>query len=419
MLIKPFSKKQMKVLTWWLHPEISQKYDAVIADGSIRSGKTMSMSLSFVIWGMTTFDDCSFAICGKTVGSCRRNVIKPLVSMIQGRYKITDKRSENLLVIERGNRKNNFYIFGGKDESSQDLIQGITLAGVLLDEVALMPRSFVEQALGRCSVKESRFWFNCNPDNPYHWFYTEWIQKADKKRALYLHFTMDDNLTLSEKTKQRYHTLYSGNFFEKYILGKWVAAEGIVYPMFDTKTCVVPTVPRRYTKYYVSVDYGTFNPFSAGLWGCCNGVWYRIREYYYNGRTEKDGQKTDSEYYKELVKLIDNLPIINIIVDPSAASFITEINRHGRYSVRHARNDVIEGIGLTSVCIEQHKIVFNDCCENTFREFSSYVWDTKASAKNGKDTVLKQNDHAMDDIRYFCMEVLSNDVPDMIRLRRR
>lgn len=419
MKIKPFSKKQLKVLTWWLHREISQKYDAVIADGSIRSGKTMSMSLSFVIWAMTAFDDCSFAICGKTVGSCRRNVIKPLVSMIQGRYKITDKRSENLLVIEKGNRKNYFYIFGGKDESSQDLIQGITLAGVLLDEVALMPRSFVEQALGRCSVKGSRFWFNCNPDNPYHWFYQEWIKKTDEKRALYLHFTMDDNLTLSEEIKQRYYTLYSGNFFEKYILGKWVAAEGIVYPMFDKKTCVVPTVPRRYSKYYVSVDYGTFNPFSAGLWGYCNGVWYRIREYYYNGRTEKDGQKTDSEYYKELVKLIDNVPITNIIVDPSAASFITEINRHGRYSVRHARNDVIEGIGLTSVCIKQHKILFNDCCENTFREFSSYVWDTKASAKGGKDTVLKQNDHAMDDIRYFCMEVLSNDVPDMIRLRRR
>ena len=144
MKIKPFSEKQLKVMTWWVNPEISQKYSAVIADGSIRSGKTMSMSLSFAIWAMTNFNGCNFAICGKTVGSCRRNVIKPLLDMIRSRYKISDKRSENLIVIENGEVKNYFYLFGGKDESSQDLIQGITLAGVMLDEVALMPRSFVE-----------------------------------------------------------------------------------------------------------------------------------------------------------------------------------------------------------------------------------------------------------------------------------
>lgn len=191
MEIKPFSAKQLKVMTWWACPEISNKYDAVIADGSIRSGKTMSMSLSFILWAMTSFDGCNFAICGKTVGSCRRNVIKPLLDMIRSRYKIQDKRTENMIVLQNGRRRNYFYIFGGKDESSQDLIQGITLAGVMLDEVALMPRSFVEQALGRCSVEGARFWFNCNPDNPYHWFYQEWIQGAEDKKALYLHFTSE------------------------------------------------------------------------------------------------------------------------------------------------------------------------------------------------------------------------------------
>ena len=206
MKIKSFSDKQAKVMTWWANEAISKKYNAVIADGSIRSGKTMSMSLSFVLWAMTNFDGCNFAVCGKTVGSCRRNVIKPLLDMIRKRYVIQDKRSENLIVIQKGERYNYFYLFGGKDESSQDLIQGITLAGVMLDEVALMPRSFVEQALGRCSVTGSRFWFNCNPDNPYHWFYQEWIQKADEKKALYLHFTMDDNLTLSEEVKSRYYS---------------------------------------------------------------------------------------------------------------------------------------------------------------------------------------------------------------------
>lgn len=417
MGIKPFSNKQLKVMTWWLHPEISQKYEAVIADGSIRSGKTMSMSLSFVIWAMTAFDDCSFAICGKTVGSCRRNVIKPLVSMIQGRYKITDKRSENLLVVEKGNKKNNFYIFGGKDESSQDLIQGITLAGVLLDEVALMPRSFVEQALGRCSIKGSRFWVNCNPDNPYHWFYQEWIQKADEKRALYLHFTMDDNLTLSEKIKQRYYTLYSGNFFEKYILGKWVAAEGCVYPMFDKNTCVVPTVPRKYTKYYVSADYGTVNPTSMGLWGLCGGIWYRIRESYFDSR-KKGYSKTDEEHYSDLLKLVGELPIEAVIVDPAAASFIEVIRRHGKYIVRKADNSVLDGIRVTSNYIREHSIMFNDCCEDIFKEFSSYVWDTEAS-KSGVDTVKKENDHAMDDMRYFCYTIIRKGaVPGAVNIGR-
>lgn len=417
MKIKPFSDKQLKVMTWWVHPEVSQKYSAVIADGSIRSGKTMSMSLSFAVWAMTNFNGCNFAICGKTVGSCRRNVIKPLLDMIRSRYKISDKRSENLIVIENGEVKNYFYLFGGKDESSQDLIQGITLAGVMLDEVALMPRSFVEQALGRCSVSGSRYWFNCNPDNPYHWFYTEWIKQAESKKALYLHFDMNDNLTLSEEVKNRYYALYSGNFFERYILGKWVAADGLVYPMFDKDTCVVPTEHRPYTRYYVSIDYGTLNPFSAGLWGYCKGVWYRIREYYYDGRKTKQ-QKTDEEYYRDVEKLIGNTPIYAIIVDPSAASFIATIRKHGKYSVRHAVNDVLDGIRLTASCIQQHKILINDCCKDSIAEFASYVWDTDYAQKTGTDKPLKEHDHAMDDIRYFCMSVLKNDgMPTAISMR--
>lgn len=418
MKIKPFSDKQLKVLTWWTHPEISRKYSAVIADGSIRSGKTMSMSLSFVLWAMSSFDGCNFAICGKTVGSCRRNVIKPLLDMLRHRYKIADKRSENLIVIKKGEVKNYFYLFGGKDESSQDLIQGITLAGVMLDEVALMPRSFVEQALGRCSVTGSRYWFNCNPDNPYHWFYTEWIKQAEQKKALYLHFDMNDNLTLSEEVKNRYYALYSGNFFERYILGHWVAADGLIYPMFDKGKCVVSTEERRYTQYYVSIDYGTLNPFSAGLWGLCNGVWYRMREYYYDGRTLK-AQKTDEEYYGEVIKLIDGVPITAIIVDPSAASFVATIRRHGRYTVRKANNSVLDGIRLTATCIQSGKMLFNDCCKNTFAEFASYVWDTEHSQKTGEDKPVKEHDHAMDDIRYFCNTVLSrNGLPDVVNLRR-
>lgn len=403
---KQFSPKQLRVLTWWMHPEISKKYNAVIADGSIRSGKTMSMSNGFVFWTMNRFSEQNFAICGKTVGSCYRNVIKPLIQMISGRYQVKYLRSENLMIIKQGAKTNYFYIFGGKDESSQDLIQGITLAGVLLDEVALMPRSFVEQALARCSVTGSRFWFNCNPDTPYHWFYKEWIEKSEDKKALYLHFNMDDNLTLSEEVKDRYKSLYSGSFYDRYIEGLWVAADGLVYPMFSRDKCIVPTQNRSYTMYYVSIDYGTLNPFSAGLWGLCGGVWYRIGEYYYDGR-EHGRQKTDDEYYIELDKLVGGRNIRSIIIDPSAASFITLIRRKGKYAVMKADNAVLDGIRETATCLQTGKIKFNDCCENTFKEFSSYVWDTKHAESTGEDKPMKVHDHAMDDIRYFVKTIVT------------
>ena len=403
---KQFSPKQLRVLTWWMHPEISKKYNAVIADGSIRSGKTMSMSNGFVFWAMNRFENQNFAICGKTVGSCYRNVIKPLVQMISGRYQVKYLRSENLMIIKQGAKTNYFYIFGGKDESSQDLIQGITLAGVLLDEVALMPRSFVEQALARCSVTGSRFWFNCNPDTPYHWFYKEWIEKSEEKKALYLHFNMNDNLTLSEEVKDRYKSLYSGSFYDRYIEGLWVAADGLVYPMFNKETCVVPTVKRPYIQYYVSIDYGTLNPFSAGLWGQSGGVWYRIGEYYYDGR-ERGRQKTDDEYYTELEKLVGDRNIRSVIIDPSAASFITLIRRKGKYTVLPADNAVLDGVRETATCLQTGKIKFNDCCENTFKEFSSYVWDTKHAESTGEDKPIKVHDHAMDDIRYFVKTIVT------------
>lgn len=412
---KPFSRRQLQVLSWWAHKPTADKYNAIICDGSVRSGKTMSMSLSYVIWAMTTFADRNFAICGKTVGSCRRNVISPLKKMLKLRYKITDKRSDNLIVIEKNGVKNNFYIFGGKDESSQDLIQGITLAGVLLDEVALMPRSFVDQSIARCSITGARMWFNCNPDTPYHWFYKDWIKKADEKKALYLHFNMDDNLTLSQEVKDRYQSLYTGSFYERYILGNWVAADGLIYSMFDRNTCAVPTVDRKYIEFYVSCDYGTLNPFSAGLWGKSGGVWYRIKEYYYDGR-ENNHQKTDEEYYNELVNLIGGRHIRSIVVDPSAASFITLVQRHGKYNVQKADNAVLDGIRLTATCISDGKIKFNDCCTNTFAEFVSYVWDTKHAEKTGEDKPVKEHDHAMDDIRYFCSTVIGKNGVGVINI---
>lgn len=221
MTFKSFSPKQKLALSWWGIPKYRKK-DAVICDGAVRSGKTLCMSMGFVSWAMSSFSGNSFALCGKTVSSLRRNLVEPLAGLLGAMgFNYIEKVSKNYIDISLYGRKNRFYLFGGRDESSAALIQGMTLSGILMDEVALMPRSFVEQAMARCSVSGSKMWFNCNPDNPYHWFYREWIKKSEEKNALYIHFTMKDNPSLSGEIRKRYEKLYSGVFYDRFILGKW------------------------------------------------------------------------------------------------------------------------------------------------------------------------------------------------------
>lgn len=396
---KPFSMKQMQILTWWMEGSPVKDKDVIIADGAIRAGKTLHMSMSFVFWAMETFNGQNLGMAGKTIGALRRNVITPLKMVLRLRgYKVQDKRADNLLVITRHGVTNYFYLFGGKDERSQDLIQGITLAGMYFDEVALMPQSFVNQATARCSVEGSKLWFNCNPQGPYHWYKVEWIDKLEEKNALHLHLTMEDNLSLSEGIKERYRRMYSGVFYMRYILGLWVMAEGIIYDMFSDQ-CKVPTEERSYVELYVSCDYGTYNVMAFGLWGRYGGKWYKIKEYHYDGR-KTNRQKTDEEYYTDLLDFIGSKAVKEIIIDPSAASFITTIKKYNKYRVKKAKNDVLEGIRKVATALSEGKILYNDCCMETFREYSSYTWDDKA-ADRGEDKPIKQNDHHMDADRYF------------------
>ena len=406
---QPFSKKQRKVLNWWTEDSPVKDYDGIIADGAIRSGKTVSMSLSFVLWAMCSFNGQNFAMCGKTIGSFRRNVLFWLKLMLRSRgYRVTEHRADNLVVISRGSVENYFYIFGGKDERSQDLIQGITLAGVFFDEVALMPESFVNQATGRCSVDGSKYWFNCNPDGPYHWFKQNWIDKRKEKHLLYLHFTMDDNLSLSEKVKARYRSMYTGVFYRRYILGLWAMAEGIIYDMFNEDRHVANpetfSDSLLYGNRYVSCDYGTQNATVFLLWNQgTDGIWYCTREYYYSGR-EEGQQKTDAEYADDLESWLSGTDINAVIVDPAAASFIAELKKRG-FRVIKAKNDVADGIRLVATKLNLLKIIFSSVCQNTIKEFASYIWDAKA-AEHGEDKPVKQYDHAMDAVRYFVYTIL-------------
>lgn len=399
---KPFSVKQKQVLTWWCPDSPVKDKDGIIADGAIRSGKTLCMSLSYVLWAMESFNQQNFGMAGKTIGSFRRNVLFWLKMMLASRgYSVVDHRSDNLIVVSKGTTTNYFYIFGGKDERSQDLIQGITLAGMFFDEVALMPESFVNQATGRCSVTSSKFWFNCNPDNPRHWFKVNWVDKCKEKNIIYLHFTMDDNLSLSEKIKERYRSMYVGVFFKRYILGLWCVAEGLVYSMFSEERHVKKEHMTGALTYVVSVDYGTVNPFSAGLWAFDGWHSQREAEVYYNSR-EVGKRVDDEEYYKMLKKLIGNRRVECIVVDPSAASFIEVIKKYNEYSVMGANNDVLDGIRVVTTMLNKDMISVHEDCQDNIKEYGLYVWDEE----KGDDVVIKENDHSMDDTRYYCYTFL-------------
>ena len=408
----PFSQKQSIVMSWWTPKSKYKDYDAIICDGAVRSGKTVSEALSFVLWSMSTFDGKNFALCGKTVGGLRRNVIGPLKQMLKSTgYVIEDARNEGCLcigAIDKETKKkvtNYYYIFGGKDESSQDLIQGITLAGVFFDEVALMPQSFVNQATARCSVEGAKFWFSCNPNSPFHWFKKEWINKVTELKILYLHFTMDDNPSLSEEVKNRYKALYTGVFYKRYILGLWVAADGIVYPMFDPDIHAVE-LKRNWTRIFVAGDFGIQNATTFGIFGyyAPERRYHQIASYYHSGRDE--GQKTTKEYADDLKQfLADNLVMPEyVVLDPSAAPMIVEL-RKDPYFARHgidilpAKNRVDLGIQVVSFLLNERKFTLDPSCIKDIEEFTTYAWDSDKLDK-GVEEVIKIDDHAMDKIRY-------------------
>lgn len=429
---QPFSRKQRMVLNWWTKDSPVKDMDGIIADGAIRSGKTVSMSLSFVMWAMSSFDGMNFAMCGKTIGSFRRNVLTSLKLMLRSRgYQVKDHLAgdqPNMVEISRKGVTNYFYVFGGKDERSQDLIQGITLAGVFFDEVALMPESFVNQATGRCSVKGSKYWFNCNPAGPMHWFKVGWINKSigylGKKKAeelrasnkevkniLYLHFTMEDNLSLDEEIKKRYRSMYAGVFFLRYIKGLWAVAEGLIYTMFTKSANIYNDETRPKGLEYLStrivaLDYGTTNPcVFLDIYDDGETIWVD-REYRWDSRVEKEGQKTDSQYGDDMVAFMGDNPDLQceIVADPSAASFTAELRGRG-YIVKPADNEVLDGIRVVAALFQSGKIKVHERCAGLITELRSYVWDDKA-AQHGDEKPVKQLDHGPDALRYYCMTKL-------------
>lgn len=401
-----FSEKQREILRFPYRPQ----YQALICDGAVRSGKTSVMSLSFFLWAMSEFSGNAFAFCGKSVGAVERNLVTPLmgVQYLRQHFDLRYNRAAHVLIGRRGAKENRFYLFGGRDESSYMLIQGITLAGVLLDEVALMPRSFVEQALARCSVPGAKLWFNCNPDGPEHWFRKEWLLKAEEHKALHLHFTMDDNPALDEETRQRYRTMYSGVFYERYILGRWVMSEGLIYDMMDPTANTYDDSSAPPSLHFAGIrtiacDYGTTNPCVFLDVYDYDGTVYVDREYRWDSR-EEHRQKTDEEYADAMAAFMGQAQCA-IIADPSAASFIAALRRRGMYVIP-ADNEVLNGIRRTSVLIGRRKLMIHKGCAGLLDEMGTYLWDEKACV-HGDERPLKERDHGPDALRYFV-----NSLPD-------
>ena len=211
----------------------------VVADGSIRSGKTIACIIGFLTWSQEMFSGQSFILAGKTMSALKRNVVRQMQQILEAwgwPYEYIRSGSEARLEIG----SNTYYLYGANTEASQDALQGLTAAGAYLDEAALFPKSFIDQAVGRCSVDGWKFWMNCNPAGPHHYIREEYLdpEQMKKKKVYHLHFTMDDNLSLSQKRKEAYKNAWPHGsvFYKRFILGKWVAADGLIYQQFADYT---------------------------------------------------------------------------------------------------------------------------------------------------------------------------------------
>lgn len=374
------SKKQEEFLT-------SKLARINLLEGSVRSGKTW---ISLVMWALFVASmpkDAEFLMVGKTLTTLKRNCLL-LLQELEPNFKFNVNSKEATLYGRK------VWLEGADNERAENKIRGMTLAGAYMDELTLIPEGFYQMTLSRLSVSGAKLIATTNPDSPMNYVYTEIIENAEINRKV-TKFLIRENPFLDKEYVDSLEREYTGVFYQRFFLGEWVIAEGLVYPMFN-KECVVPTENRNYSKFGISMDYGTQNPTAMILWGLHEGTWYAIKEYYHSGRDTND-QKTDEQYYEELEKLADGYPVQELIIDPSAASFIALVRQKGKFMVRKAENEVIDGIRNTATCLSRKDILFNDCCEMTIREFGLYSWDSKSVV----DTVIKENDHAMDAVRYW------------------
>lgn len=392
----PFSQRQRQALSWWLPNSPHYNKVMLICEGAVRSGKTIAALDSFLMWSLYAHRNQNFIIAGKSIGALRRNIVQPMKEILKAKgipfnYQI----STNVFLIG----SNTYYLFGAPTQASQDVLQGLTAAGCFLDEATLLPRNFIDQSLARCSVENSKYFLTLNPESPLHHMKTDFIDRAHELNALVLHFDLDDNLSLSQEAKSRLKSMFSGVFFERYILGLWSMADGLVYPGFDHASMIVSELPKM-VNYWIGVDYGHSNPTVFILTGLgIDGRFYIINEYYHSGK--ESTTRSPSQYSQDFIRWQTDLNIEpeRIFIDPSAKGFITQLHHDGIRKIAKAGNSVLPGISKVSSLISMDKLRVHSSCTHTLKEFSTYSWDSKAQL-TGTDRPSKQNDHVMDAIRY-------------------
>lgn len=370
-----------------------------ILHGSVRSGKTLSSILKWIhLVKNEASAECLMV--GKTERTLIRNIINPMREMLpESVIHLNEGKGELILYGKR------VYLVGANDQRSEAKIRGASLQFAYVDEGTIIPEEFFKMLQTRLSEPNAQLYVTTNPDNPYHWMKTEIIDRAYELNANIWHFTLDDNPYLDPDYVDDLKRSFSGLWYDRYILGLWVLAEGVVYPMFNEAVHVrEPEAPERLLRYAVSVDYGTTNPCVFGMYAIdhVTNTAYKLREYYHDS-VKTGRQKTDSEYAADMQHFIGGFPVEAIIVDPSATSFITELRRwkpRGMPRVIPADNDVLPGIQAVSNLLNRGKLYIHPRCKNSIREYGAYVWDSKAQAR-GEDKPLKVNDHCSDETRYF------------------
>lgn len=375
-----------------------------IWEGAVRSGKTITSLIRWLEF-IKTHPDSNLIMIGKTARTLKRNVIDVLLSICGDIATFNISRGE--LYIDG----TVVYTADANDERSHEKIRGITLAGAYGDEITLWPQSLFNTLLSRLSVEGAKFFGTTNPDSPYHWLKRDFIDRAGSLDMRVFHFLLEDNPNISEQYINALKREYSGLWYKRFIEGLWVQAEGAVFDSWNEEVHVTDSVPEC-EEYYVGIDYGTANPTAFILAGRANGIWYAIDEYYWDS-VERGKQKTDYDYAQDLISFIGDIQVEKIFVDPSAASFRAECAKRG-ILLEDADNAVVLGIRKMSSLLNGGELLVAERCKNLRREFASYVWDTKAQLR-GEDKPLKQNDHALDALRYIINSV-GEGAPGLARL---
>lgn len=390
-----YTPKQRELLRLWQTNKLKR---INLLSGSVRSGKTWISLVLWAFWVATMPKEKNYLMTAKSLTTLKRNVLDLLTELVGEKNFIFSIAQKQAYLFGR-----KIYLEGANDARAESKIRGMTLQGAYCDELTLYGEDFFTMMLSRLSESNAKLFATTNPDTPMHWLNKKYIERRHELNMLLMTFLIDDNTFLDTKYVEELKKEYVGVFYDRFIKGEWIVAEGLVYDFFQSKKdTIIKTIDMNdYNEFYVSIDYGTINPCSMGLWGVNGEGAARIRESYFDSRKE-GRQRTDEEHYQALVELVEDLPITRVIVDPSAASFIECIRRHGEFRVKPAINSVIDGIRITSSLLNSGMIRIDPSCKDCIREFGLYRWDEKKTS----DTVLKENDHAMDEVRYFCNTVL-------------